>query len=181
MDQVATSPSPSILTRIAGQLRSGFGDRIPVRRRSPDSGLALPAGIALRLGGAVLATLIGGAQPSAQLIQLELADLSSGLDLATTAAEAGQLEEARRLFVQLQEHFPDAAEPRLGLANLIRSLAAQGRIQEAAELYRPQPNTYWRRRDRDSLERMFAVRSGSALSAPDLDASGEDHSEQPQA
>ena len=122
MDQVATSPSPSILTRIAGRLRSGFGDRIPVRRRSPDSGLALPAGIALRLGGAVLATLIGGAQPSAQLIQPELAELSSGLELATAAAEAGQFEEARRLFLQLQENFPGAPEPRLGLANLVLAL-----------------------------------------------------------
>ena len=276
MAAVVALPPPPDLARIARLLRSGLSDRIPIRRRSPDSRLSTPASVALRLGSAVLATLIVLSEANAQLEQPERAQLTRSLETASAAAEAGQFEDARRLYLQLRDHFPDAAEPRLGLANLslalreteaarrsfgealqrarredhraqaelglglamlalgdpeaavkhfsaaesfgpvsvlasnglgvaanmrgdheaatayfrraqafapgnprieanlVRSLAAQGRIQEAAELYRSQPDTYWWRGDRDSLKRLFEDGSGSAPSSPEPDPTGED-------
>ena len=276
MAAVVALPPPPDLARIARLLRSGLSDRIPIRRRSPDSRLSTPASVALRLGSAVLATLIVLSEANAQLEQPERAQLTRSLETASAAAEAGQLEDARRLYLQLRDHFPDAAEPRLGLANLslalreteaarrsfgealqrarredhraqaelglglamlalgdpeaavkhfsaaesfgpvsvlasnglgvaanmrgdheaatayfrraqafapgnprieanlVRSLAAQGRIQEAAELYRSQPDTYWWRGDRNSLKRLFEDGSGSAPSSPEPDPTGED-------
>ena len=275
MTPVVVSPSPSLYTRIAGRFQCSPGNRIAAGRRSPHSSLSPLGGIAPRLAGAVLAALIVGARADAQLVHPELMELDSGLEFASAAVKAGRFEDAKRSFLQLQELFPDAVEPHLGLANLtlalgetqaawrafgealrrarhddhraqaqlgqgraalrhgdpetarrhfraaeyyeprsalaanglgvvanirgdheaaiahyrraralapgdsrieanlIRTLAAQGLVQEAGELYRSRPDTYWRPDDRDKLWLLFGDPTGSEPTVPESGSTDE--------
>lgn len=58
--------------------------------------------------------------------------LNSGLSVASASADAGQYAAAERLYTQLSRHFPDAAEPRIGLGYL--ALRA-GDFVRAGELF----------------------------------------------
>ena len=78
--------------------------------------MAVTAGLILGLGAC--GGLAVKEQRKGQLGAAEQQQLNSSLKLASAAADAGQLEAAKRLYTQLSRHFPSAPEPRLGLAYL---------------------------------------------------------------
>ncbi|MCY4441647.1 MAG: SPOR domain-containing protein [Deltaproteobacteria bacterium] len=78
--------------------------------------LAATAGLTLLLGAC--SGFAVKEQRKGQLGAAEQQQLNSSLRVASASADAGQLEAAERLYVQLSRHFPNAPEPRLGRAYL---------------------------------------------------------------
>ena len=78
--------------------------------------MAVTAGLILGLGAC--GGLAVKEQRKGQLGAAEQQQLNSSLTLASAAADAGQLEAAKRLYTQLSRHFPSAPKPRLGLGYL---------------------------------------------------------------
>ncbi len=78
--------------------------------------VAVTAALTLPLGAC--SGLAVKEQRKGQLGAAEQRQLNSSLRVASASAEAGQLEAAERLYMQLSRHFPSAPEPRLGRAYL---------------------------------------------------------------
>ena len=78
--------------------------------------MAAAAGLTLTLGGCGALKL--GDQDTGRLGAGERQQLNSSLKVAAASAKAGQLGTAERLYTQLARHFPNAPEPRFGLAYL---------------------------------------------------------------
>ena len=78
--------------------------------------LTAAAGLTLTLGGCGALKL--GDQDTGQLDAAERQQLNSSLKVASASAKAGQVGTAERLYTQLARHFPNAPEPRFGLAYL---------------------------------------------------------------
>ncbi len=78
--------------------------------------VAVTAGLALPLGAC--GGVGFGERPTGQLGPAQQQQLNSSLKVASAAADAGQIEAAKRLYTELSRHFPSAPEPRLGLGYL---------------------------------------------------------------
>ena len=78
--------------------------------------MAVTAGLILGLGAC--GGLAVKEQGKGQLGAAERQQFNSSLKVASAAADAGQIEAAKRLYTQLSRHFRSAPEPRLGLAYL---------------------------------------------------------------
>ena len=78
--------------------------------------VALTAALTLPLGAC--SGLALKEQRKGQLGAAEQRQLNSSLRVASASADAGQIEAAERLYMQLSRHFPNAPEPRLGRAYL---------------------------------------------------------------
>ena len=77
---------------------------------------AATAGLSLSLGAC--SSLQMGKEDGDPLGAAEQQRLNNSLNVASASADAGQLEAAERLYVELSRHFPTAPEPRLGLGYL---------------------------------------------------------------
>ena len=90
--------------------------------------LAANAGLVLSLGLGGCASL----KNPEMLAAAKQQQLSSSINVASAAAEAGQFEAAARLYGELYRHYPDAPEPRLGLGYLA---LRNGDFPRAGELF----------------------------------------------